>query len=112
MREGGLGRISGDSQWLITEVLKVAHNFGLILAIEVLRNGTQCSILPSAGLRDDISRKYVPNGRNANFGALWVLQQSLEELEKLLGVLLETLDDVLENGKEDVYSDLTVSDLG
>lgn len=91
---------------------ETAHDFGLVLAIKILRNGTKCPEPLSARLRDGIQREHIPNGRDANLGALWVLQEGLEELEELLGVLLEALDDVLENGEENVNADFAVCDLG
>lgn len=112
MREGELGRISGKGQRLARKGEEPAHDLGLVLAIEILCDGTKRPEPLSARLGDGIQREHIPNGRDANLGALWVLQEGLEELEKLLGVLLESLDDVFENGEENVDANFAVCNLG
>lgn len=92
--------------------MRPAYDFGLVLAVEILRDGTKCPEPLSACLGKLIWRKHTPNGRDANLRTLWVLQQGLKEFEELLSVLLKTLDDVLENGEENVDADFAVCDLG
>ena len=51
---------------------------------------------------------HAPNGSDPDFQALRIIQQSGEEREEFLHVVLEAFDDVLENGVEDVDADFAV----
>ena len=51
---------------------------------------------------------HAPNGSNSDLQTLRIIEQSREEREELFHVVLETFDDVLEDGVKDVNADFAV----
>ena len=70
------------------------HDVGFIVRVNILGNDAKS-----------------PDGRYSHLGALRVVEQTLEELEEILKLRLETLDDVFKNGEKNVDSDFTVDGL-
>ena len=55
---------------------------------------------------------YSPHGRDSNFSTLRILEESFEQFEETLEMLLESLDNILENGKQDVHANFAMLDGG
>ena len=70
------------------------YNICLVIRIDILRNDTE-----------------GPDGRYPDLRALGVVEKGLEEFEEALQMRLEALDNVLENGVEDVDADFAVDSL-
>ena len=70
------------------------HDVGFIVRVNILGNDAKS-----------------PDGRYSHLGALRVVEQTLEELEEILKLRLETLDDVLQDSVEDEDADFAVNSL-
>jgi hypothetical protein len=53
----------------------------------------------------------LPDRSNANFGALRISKETLEQFEEALKMLLETLDNSLQHGEQDVDANFAVGGL-
>ncbi len=53
----------------------------------------------------------LPDSRDSDFRALWVVQQTLEERKEVLELRREALDNGLKDSVEDVDADFTVCSL-